>query len=226
MSGKAQLKTHSLASVPEYESTNLFSQIGSGILYLYPKNEVLFRQGEDADALFYIHKGNVKLTVLSPHGKEAVIAILGSGQLAGEECLGNSRVRTATVCAITDCSVTRIAKEQATRMIREQPDFSELMLSYVLSRNRRIEEDLVDQLSNSSEKRLARALLRLAEDFGEQDQQGVIVPKINQETLAEMIGTTRSRVSFFMAKFRKLGYIDQQKGLLVRRSLSDAMLLE
>jgi len=153
-----------------------------------------------------------------------VIAILGSGDLAGEGCLGSSRVRTATVCAITDCSVTRIAKEQATRMFREQPAFSELMFSYVLSRNRRIEEDLIDQLSNSSEKRLARALLNLAEDFGKEGQHGLIVPKINQETLAEMIGTTRSRVSFFMAKFRKLGYIDHQKGLLIRRSLLDAIL--
>jgi CRP/FNR family cyclic AMP-dependent transcriptional regulator len=202
----------------------VFSQIDSGILYRYRKNEVLFRQGENADALFYIHKGTVKVTVLSSQGKEAVIAMLGSGQLAGEECLGGAPMCGATACAITDCSATRIGKEQAARMLREYPAFSELMLSYVLSRNRRMAEDLVDQLSNSSEKRLARALLRLAEDFGKEGQQGVILPKINQETLAEMIGTTRSRVSFFMAKFRKLGYVDRQKGLLVRRSLLHASL--
>ena len=162
--------------------------------------------------MFYIQKGKVKLTVVSNSGKEAVVAILGPGDFLGEACLAGRPLCLATATTMTDCSIVRLEKPAMIRVLREEPAFSELFLAYLLSRNIRIEEDLVDQLFNSSEKRLARVLLLLA-NFGKEGKPEPVIAKISQETLAEMIGTTRSRVSFFMNKFRKLGFIEYNGGL-------------
>ena len=184
----------------------------------YRRKHTIFSQGSPADAVFYIEKGKVKLTVLSARGKEAVVAILGSGDFFGEGGLAGQPLRMATATSMTECSILRIKKETMIRMLHDERAFSELFMSYLLSRNTRIEEDLVDQLFNSSEKRLARILLLLTR-FGKEGQHEQVVPRISQETLAEMVGTTRSRVSFFMNKFRKLGLIDYNGGLHVHSSL-------
>src|SRR5206468_3060218 len=189
----------------------------------YRKKTTVFTQGSPADAVFYIEKGKVKLTVLSTRGKEAVVAVLGSGDFFGEGCLAGQPLRMATATAITECSILRVKREAMMRMLRDEPSLSELFMSYLLSRNVRIEEDLVDQLFNSSEKRLARILLLLTR-FGKDGQHEVVVPKISQETLAEMVGTTRSRVSSFMNKFRKLGFVDYNGGLQVHSSLLSIVL--
>ena len=189
----------------------------------YPKKATLFSQGSPADAVFYIEKGKVKLTVLSPRGKEAVVAILNNGDFFGEGSLAGQPLRMATATAMTECSILRVQKETMTRMLHDEPALSELFVSYLLSRNIRIEEDLVDQLFNSSEKRLARILLLLTR-YGKEGQHELVVPRISQETLAEMIGTTRSRVSFFMNKFRKLGFIHYNGGLRVHSSLLTVVL--
>jgi CRP/FNR family cyclic AMP-dependent transcriptional regulator len=173
----------------------------------YRKDQFVYRQGDPADSVFYIQSGKVKKTVVSEQGKEAVVAILGVGDFFGEGCLAGEALRLATVSALTKCVLSRISKTDITRVIHEQPAFAELFISHLLARNSRVEEDLVDQLFNSSEKRLARTLLLLA-NFGKESRPEPIIAKISQETLAEMIGTTRSRVSFFMNKFRKLGLID------------------
>src|SRR6185295_7554232 len=163
----------------------------------FGENNVIFAQGDAANALFYIQKGKVKLTVVSKRGKEAVIAVLETGGFFGEGCLAGQQLRMATATALTDCSIMRLERGTVVNVLRQEPAFSELLLSYMLTRSIRIEEDLVDQLFNSSEKRLARALLLLA-NFGKDGKPETVIPKISQETLAEMIGTTRSRVSFFM----------------------------
>lgn len=194
-----------------------------GITKEYRKKQVIFSQGSLADAVFYIEKGKVKLTVLSTRGKEAVVAILGSGDFFGEGSLAGQPVRMATATSMTECSILRVQKETMVRMLHNEPAFSEIFMSYLLSRNVRIEEDLVDQLFNSSEKRLARILLLLTR-FGKAGQQELVAPRISQETLAEMVGTTRSRVSFFMNKFRKLGFIDYNGGLQVHSSLLGVVL--
>jgi CRP/FNR family transcriptional regulator, cyclic AMP receptor protein len=187
------------------------------------KKQIIFAQGSPADAVFYIEKGKVKLTVLSARGKEAVVAILGNGDFFGEGCLAGQPLRMATAIAITECSVLRVQKETMIRMLHNEPALSELFMTYLLSRNIRIEEDLVDQLFNSSEKRLARILLLLTQ-FGKNGQHEAVVPRISQETLAEMVGTTRSRVSFFMNKFRKLGFVDYNGGLQIHSSLLSVVL--
>ena len=171
------------------------------------KKQILFSQGDTTDEVFYVRAGKVKLTVLSEHGKEAVVAILEQGAFLGESCLVGQTVRTATATTLEDSRILRIDKAVMLRLLQEQPRFSEAFLSYLLLHSIRIQEDLVDQLFNSSEKRLARALLLLAH-FGKEGKPETVIAKISQETLAEMIGTTRSRVSFFMNKFRKLGFID------------------
>jgi CRP-like cAMP-binding protein len=200
------------------------AKVGNGkTITDYLKNQIVFSQGDPADAIFYIQKGKVKLTVLSKHGKEAVIAILGAGDFFGEGCLGGQRLRMATCTAMSECSIVRLEKSATVRVLHHQPIFSELFLSYLLSRNIRLEEDLVDQLFNSSEKRLARILLLLA-NFGKEGKTEPVVPKISQETLAEIVGTTRSRVSFFMNKFRRLGLIDYGHGLEVHSSLLNVVL--
>jgi len=189
----------------------------------FRKKATVFSQGSPADSVFYVEKGKVKLTVISARGKEAVVAILGSGDFFGEGCLAGQPRRMATATTMTDCSLLRLEKETMVRMLHNEPALSELFMSYLLSRNVRIEEDLVDQLFNSSEKRLARILLLLTR-FGKDGQHEPVVPKISQETLAEMVGTTRSRVSFFMNKFRKLGFIEYNGGLNVHSSLLNIVL--
>ena len=190
----------------------------------YRKGQVLFVQGDPADAVFSILKGKVKLTVVSKQNKEAVIAILTHGDLVGEACLvGQQPVRMATAAAMTECSIVRLAKPAMTRLLRDDHAFAEEVLSYVLTRNIRIEEDLVDQLFNSSEKRLARVLLLLA-NFGKEGQPAGVIPDISQETLAGLVGTTRSRVSFFMNKFRKLGFIEYNGGIEIHSSLLSIVL--
>ncbi len=190
----------------------------------YRKGQILFSQGDPADAVFSIQKGRVKLTVLSKQNKEAVIAILTPGDLVGESCLvGAHPIRVATAAAITECSIVRLAKPAMARLLREDNQFSQLILAYVLSRNIRIEEDLVDQLFNSSEKRLARILLLLA-NFGKEGDPLATIPDISQETLAGLVGTTRSRVSFFMNRFRKLGFIKYNGGIEVHSSLLSIVL--
>jgi CRP/FNR family cyclic AMP-dependent transcriptional regulator len=189
----------------------------------YRKNQKVFSQGEPANAIFYIQNGKVKLTVVSQQGKEAVVGILGTGDFFGEGCLADQPLRMANATAMSECTIVRLEKQATIRVLHEEPAFAELFLTYVLSRNMRLEEDLVDQLFNSSEKRLARVLLLLA-NFGKEGKPEPVIPKISQETLAEMIGTTRARVSFFMNKFRKLGLINYNGELQVRRSLVNIIL--
>lgn len=188
----------------------------------FQKGQTLFSQGDPADAVFHILNGQTRLTVLSRQGKEAVIATLGPGDFLGEGCLAGQRLRMATATAVTVGSVMKLEKSSVIRLLHDQPVFSELFMSYVLSRNVRIEEDLIDQLFNSSEKRLARTLLLLAH-IGREEAKHVI-PRVSQETLAGMIGTTRSRVSFFMNRFRKLGFIEYNGGLHVHSSLLNIIL--
>lgn len=189
------------------------------------KNQVVYRQGDPADSVFYIQKGKAKVTVISEQGKEAVVAVLGPGDFFGEGCLGGQTLRLATVAALTECAITRIPKAEIVSVIHEQPAFAELFISHLLARNSRVEEDLVDQLFNSSEKRLARTLLLLA-NFGKEGEPEPILAKISQETLAEIIGTTRSRVSFFMNKFRRMGLITYNGHIEVHRSLLNLVLHE
>jgi CRP-like cAMP-binding protein len=189
----------------------------------YPRKQVIFAQGDPADAVFYVQKGRVKLTVVSKQGKEAVVALLGPYEFFGEGCLAGQRLRMSTATADEDTTVLRIRKKAMVRLLHGDPKFSELFTAHLLSRNIRIEEDLVDQLFNSSEKRLARVLLLLAH-FGKEGKQEPVIPKISQETLAGMIGTTRSRVSHFMNKFRKLGFVDYNGGMLVHSSLLSIVL--
>jgi CRP/FNR family cyclic AMP-dependent transcriptional regulator len=191
----------------------------------YRKDQVVFSQGEVANAIFYIQQGNVKLTVVSEQGKEAVIAILGPGHFFGEGCLNGHPLRIATTRAIDECVITRLEKATMIATIHNEPEFSELFMSYLLTRSSRIEEDLIDQLFNSSEKRLARPLLLLA-NFGKEGRPEPIVGQYSQETLAEMIGTTRSRVSFFMNKFRKLGFIEYNGKLEINNSLLNVVLYD
>jgi CRP-like cAMP-binding protein len=218
--GSSLLKTKSTPFDPKA----FLAKVGAGrTIAAYRKKRSIFSQGDPADALFYIQKGKVKLTVVSTHGKEAIVAVLGPADFFGEGCLAGQPRRMATAAALTDCSVVRIEKPAAIRVIRNQPRFSELMMTYLLSRNIRIEEDLVDRLFNSSEKRLARILLLLA-NFGKDGKPEQVIPKVSQETLAEMVGTTRARVSFFMNKFRKLGFVDYDHGLEVHSSLLNVIL--
>ncbi len=192
----------------------------------YGANRNIFRQGQPADSLFYLRRGKVKLTVMSKQGKEAIVAILGAGEFFGEGCLAGQQSRMATAVAMTDCTLDRIEKSLMARMLHEQHDVSELFVKHLLSRNIRYEADLVDQLFNSSEKRLARILLLLAH-FGKESRAETVVPRVNQDTLAQMVGTTRSRVSHFMNKFRKLGFIDyDDSGLTVHSGLLSIVLHE
>jgi CRP/FNR family transcriptional regulator, cyclic AMP receptor protein len=209
-----------------FDPKQFLAKIGEGKTVLkYLKNQIIFSQGEIAEAIFYIQEGKVKLTVVSEQGKEAVVGILGVGHFFGEGCLNGHPLRVATTIAIDDCVITRIEKATMIATIHNEPKFSELFISYILARNSRIEEDLIDQLFNSSEKRLARLLLLLA-NFGKEGKPEPIVGKISQEMLAEMIGTTRPRVSFFMNKFRRLGFIDYNGNLEVHSSLLNMVLHE
>jgi CRP-like cAMP-binding protein len=189
------------------------------------KNEVIFAQGDAADAVFYIKKGKVKVTVISNLGKEAVIAILGVDEFVGEGCLTGQPKRLATASAMTDCVTMRVAKTEIQRVLHDEPAFSRMFMSHILARNARVEEDLLDQLFNSTERRLARLLLLLA-NFGKEGRPEPLIAKISQETLAEMIGTTRSRVSHFMNKFRKSGFINYNGHLEVHSSLLSVVLAD
>jgi CRP/FNR family cyclic AMP-dependent transcriptional regulator len=207
-----------------FDTTLFLSKIGKGrTMTGYKQKGMIFAQGDPADALFYIQEGKVKLTVVSQQGKEAVVAILGKGDLFGEGCLAGQLRRMATATAMPECSLMRLEKQHVIQVLHDEPTFSELFRHYLLSRNIKIEEDLVDQLFNSSEKRLARVLLLLA-NFGKEGKPELVIPKKSQETLAEIIGTTRSRVSFFMNKFRKLGFIEYNGELHVHSSLLDVVL--
>ena len=189
------------------------------------KNDIIFSQGDDANAVFYIKKGKVKVTVLSKQGKEAVVAILGSDEFVGEGCLIGQPKRLATASAMSDCVTMRVNKSEIQRLLRDEPIFSQMFVSHVLARTARVEEDLVDQLFNSTEKRLARMLLLLA-NFGKEGRPEPLMGKITQETLAELVGTTRSRVSHFMNKFRDAGFIDYNGHLEVHSSLLSVVLAE
>ncbi len=189
----------------------------------YRNGQIIFSQGDPADAVFYVQKGKVKLTVVSEQGKEAVIAILGTDEFFGEGCLAGQAQRISTVAAMADSVITRLEKTVIIQVIHQEPTFSEKFIAHLLGRSIRVEADLVDQLFNSSEKRLARLLLLLA-NFGKEGQPEPVIAKISQESLAEMIGTMRSRVSFFMNKFRKLGFIEYNGGIEVHSSLLNVVL--
>jgi CRP/FNR family transcriptional regulator, cyclic AMP receptor protein len=207
-----------------FNPKSFLAMVGKGKTHTeYGKKQQVFAQGDAAEAIFYIQKGKVKLTVVSNQGKEAVIALLGAGDFFGEGCLAGQPLRMSTVTTISDCAIVRIDKLDTIRVLHDEPAFSEMFLHYLLSRNIRIEEDLVDHLFNSSEKRLARVLLLLA-NFGKEGTPQTVIPKMSQETLAEIIGTTRSRVSFFMNKFRKLGFISYNGHLEVHSSLLNIVL--
>jgi CRP/FNR family cyclic AMP-dependent transcriptional regulator len=209
-----------------FDPKKFLAKVGDGkTIAEYQKDQVVFAQGDVAEAVFYVQKGRVTLTVVSEQGKEAVVGMLGPGQFFGEGCLNGHPLRLTTATAVVGCLITRIAKAAMIATMHDEPEFSELFMAYLLTRNSRIEEDLIDQLFNSSEKRLARLLLLLA-NFGKDGRPEPIVGKFSQETLAEMIGTTRSRVSFFMNKFRKLGYIEYNGKLEIHNSLLNVVLYD
>lgn len=213
------------ASVP-FNPKSFLAKVGEGrSIAKYRKDQIVFSQGETANSVFFIQKGKVKITVLSEQGKEAVVAILGPDDFFGEGCLAGQPRRMATVKTMTDSAIMRLEKVAIIALIHNEPAFSELFIAHLLARTIRVEEDLVDQLFNSSEKRLARLLLLLA-NFGKDGKPEPVIAKISQETLAEMIGTTRARVSFFMNKFRKLGFIDYNGGIEVHSSLLNVVLHE
>jgi CRP/FNR family transcriptional regulator, cyclic AMP receptor protein len=210
----------------QFDTKTFLSTINGGRkIEAFPKKKTIFAQGDSSDAVFYIQKGKVKLTVVSQIGKEATIGILNEGDFFGEGCLTGQPLRLGSATAMTDCSVMKIGKKSMIEVLHREHAFSDMFVAYLLARNIRYEEDLVDQLFNSSEKRLARILLLLAQ-FGKEGKAQIVIPKISQESLAEMVGTTRSRVSFFMNRFRKLGFIDYHAGdaLQVHSSLLGVVL--
>lgn len=209
-----------------FDPLAFLAKVGTGkTISVYRKDQIIFSQGEVADTIFYLQKGGVKIVVLSDQGKEAVVGILEPGQFFGEGCMNGHSLRIATSTATEESLITSISKSAMIAVLHDEPKFSELFVAYLLTRNSRVEDDLIDQLFNSSEKRLARLLLLLAK-FGKEGSPTPISPNISQETLAEMIGTTRSRVSFFMNKFRKLGLISYNGKIEVHNSLLDAVLRE
>jgi CRP/FNR family transcriptional regulator, cyclic AMP receptor protein len=209
---------------PPFDVKSFLSTMDGGrTVTSHRKNEKIFSQGDPADAVFYIQEGKVKVSVISELGKEAVVALHAKGDFFGEGCLTGQPLRLATVSAMTDCVIMRIDKADMVRTLRDEPKLSEVFMAYILARNARVEEDLVDQLFNSSEKRLARVLLLMA-NFGKEGKTEPVIPKISQETLAEIVGTTRSRVSTFMNRFRELGFIHYNGDLEVHNSLLNVIL--
>ena len=209
---------------PRFNPKLFLAKVSNGKTMLAPrKRQIIFSQGDAADAVFYIQKGRIKLSTLSQEGKEAVVAILEPGNFLGEGCLAGQLVCMTTATSLENSTLVRIDKQAMIDTLHNEPTFTELFLAYLLARNIRIEEDLVDQLFNSSEKRLARVLLLMAH-FGKEGKAEAIIPKISQDMLAEMVGTTRSRVSFFMNKFRKLGFLDYNGGVHVHSSLLNIVL--
>jgi CRP/FNR family cyclic AMP-dependent transcriptional regulator len=212
--------------LPDFDTASFLAQPDEGrSIAKYRKNQVVFSQGDAADAVFYVQKGKLKVTVVSDRGKEAVAAILDPDEFFGEACMAGQTHRLATVSAMTDAVVVRIEKPGMIRLVHEQPAFSQMFMNHILNRTIRVEADLIDQLFNSSEKRLARLLLLLA-NYGKEGKLEPILAHISQETLAEMIGTTRSRVSFFMNRFRKLGLISYNGHIEVHKSLLNLVLHE
>jgi CRP/FNR family transcriptional regulator, cyclic AMP receptor protein len=204
---------------PSFDPKSFLAKVGEGrSIGRYHKDRIVFTQGHPADSVFYIQKGKVKVTVISEQGKEAVVALLGPDEFCGEGCLAGQPRRMATATAMTECEIMRLEKGAIVRILHDEPAFSEMFVSHLFARTIRVEEDLVDQLFNSSEKRLARALLLLA-NFGKEGRPEPIIAKVSQETLAEMIGTTRSRVSHFMNKFREFGFVDYNGSMEVHSSL-------
>jgi len=209
-----------------FDPKEFLAKVGDGkTIFEYRKDQVVFGQGDAADTIYYLQRGRLKVVVISEQGKEAVVGILEPGQFFGEGCMNGHSLRIATTTAMEPCLVTAIAKTAMLAVLHNEPKFSEMFMAHLLTRNSRIEEDLIDQLFNSSEKRLARMLLLLA-NFGKEGNPQPISPNISQETLAEMIGTTRSRVSFFMNKFRKLGLISYNGKIEVNSSLLNAVLYD
>jgi CRP/FNR family transcriptional regulator, cyclic AMP receptor protein len=209
----------------DFDPKSFLATIGAGRkVVAFPKKETVFTQGDAADSVFYIQEGKIRLTVVSKIGKEATLGILNRGEFFGEGGLAGQPLRMGSATALTDCELLRIEKKAMMEALHREHEFSDMFVAYLLARNIRYEEDLVDQLFNSSEKRLARILLLLAH-FGKESVPETVIPKISQETLAEMIGTTRSRVSFFMNRFRKLGFVDYgEGGLQVHSSLLNIVL--
>jgi CRP-like cAMP-binding protein len=215
-----------ISAAKQFDPQVFLAKVGTGkTIAKYRKGGVIFAQGEEADQIFYIQSGKVKVTVVSQQGKEAVVGLLESAQFFGEGCLNGQAVRVGTAKAMEECVITVITRKAMLAALRREPKFSELFVTYLVTRSNRVEEDLIDQLFNSSEKRLARLLLVLS-NFGKAGKPTPIDASINQGTLAEMIGTTRSRVSFFLNKFRKLGLIDYNGKIQVHRSLLNAVLYE
>ena len=212
-------------SVRKFDAKMFLATIGEGRKILaFEKGQTIYVQGGPTDAVFYVQKGKIKLTVVSQTGKEATVAVLGEGSFFGEGGLAGQALRMGSASAMADCTILRIDKKSMIAALHREHAFSDLFVSHLLARNIRYEEDLVDQLFNSSEKRLARILLLLAH-FGKEDKPELVIPKISQESLAEMVGTTRSRVSFFMNRFRKLGFVEYDgSGLQVHSSLLNVVL--
>jgi CRP-like cAMP-binding protein len=207
-----------------FDPKSFLARVGDGrSIATYAKDQIVFNQGDAADAVFYIQLGKVKISVVSEEGKEAVVRLLGVSEFFGEGCLAGQTRRIATASALAPCTIARLEKAAILRVIHEEPAFAEVFIAHLLGRSIRVEADLVDQLFNSSEKRLARVLLLLA-NFGKEEKPEAIIPKLSQETLAEMVGTTRSRVSFFMNKFRRLGFIEYNGGIEVHSSLLTVVL--
>jgi len=218
-------KAKEKAQLVDWESFLVGFPRGKTVLE-YGANRVIYRQGDPAESVFFIRRGKVKHGVTSKQGKEAIVAVLGDGDFFGEGCLAGRPLRIGTAAAITDCSLVKVEKAVMARMLHEQHDISEMFVTHLLSRNLRYEEDLIDQLFNSSEKRLARALLLLSH-FGKEGRSESVLPRVNQEHLAQMVGTTRSRVSHFMNKFKKLGFVDYDganAGLTVHSGLLSVIL--
>lgn len=219
-------KTKKLKSEAVFDPAIYLETLAKGrIISPYRKKAIIFKQGDDADSVIYIRNGKIKVTVVSAEGNEAVFAILGRDEFLGEGCLIGQQKRLATASAMTDCIVMQVGKAEIQRVLKDEPTFSQMFVTHILARNERIQEDLVDQLFNSTEKRLARVLLLLA-NFGKAGQPKPIIGKVSQETLAEMIGTTRSRVSHFMNKFRRLGFITYNGHIDVHSSLLSVVLAD
>lgn len=207
-----------------FDPIAFLARVGTGkTVQKYRKNRIIYAQGDEADRIFYIQSGNVKVTVVSEQGKEAVVGLLEAGQFFGEGCLHGQTVRVGTARAMQECVITSITRKAMLAALRREPRFAELFTTYLVTRSNRIEEDLIDQLFNSSEKRLARILLLLAQ-FGKEPRPDTVIPKVSQETLAAMVGTTRSRVSYFMNRFRKMGFIHYNGGLQVHSALLSVVL--
>ncbi len=211
---------------PGFNPEDFLSKASEGhTVVTYSETDPIFAQGDPADALFYVQEGKVKVTVVSQQGKEAVIALLGTGDFFGEGCLNGQTKRLTSAVAMEECVIVRLDRAVALRTLHNEPVFADLFIGYLLKRNLRMEGDLVDQLFNSSEKRLARLLLILA-NFGKEEDPETIIPKMSQETLAEMVGTTRSRISFFMNKFRRLGLVEYNGHMTVKRALLNVILYD